>query len=802
MSTEFQESKNCFPIRILDPFQYKAFQAVQEGGTHFISGKAFSGKKYLCSAILAEELWKKRKSIVVYKDETLEENLLNFFTQIKLSSFINYMGGAIELDIHDLSKSGKSSTLENGLEEYESQKQKCVLVIQQVYEQYNRKFKAVFDHLELDAIIQKFMQLDSHEGSLLLDASIENAKFNFNVEEYKLLQDIIAKMKDIVLPPLPIRYIFNPIQSAWFANNDQEKNKESFYTIVKTLLKEARLLRKEYLHNIHWYKNLIRDQFDKKLNHWNHRIEALKQQLIFSNEPFKKINQVGQFDKNSTGINLGKFINPKSNKNYFTSTLQAFHDELASDSHFAKWHIHFIQAASKESCLEKLNLFQREIAEYEFQEQYISDQIKRLGTHSIIHDKFIQDNLVQLDGAHKSFIEKLNAQNVFSEKCENLAISIQLQLEFLQSQINNLEALLQSSGFFEQYRKWRSLLDEVPSEAKKILTILYSEKISQPKAILDEWFLKNIIRKAGTGPNQNLGQLQKSLHEELRILKLLKTDLSHKILADHRKHIVKRLSSEQKKRLLSILHASDELKNYQAWNQLGSLWLDLKPVVLVAEQELANFEALADEQFDTLIVAGKSLQENAKVQQLALKSNKQIYFQIQEEEGQHANILQMKHGKHILKRTELHLGNKYEALSEIASFIHQTSHSYSIIQMNALNIISQLDPKMNLMVMEELRQNYDTQIKNSRTSEHQIFEALIDEEIPVAFLSLDQFIQTSKNPVVDWEVYMQTQLKYYGFEIINSWSYDWVKNKSYTAKKVASLIHQNLLLNQENRKVS
>jgi len=801
MSTEIQESSNCFPIRILDPFQHKAFQAVQRDGTHFITGKAFSGKKYLSATILAEELWKKRKTLVVYKDEALEENLITFFESIKLSSFVNHMSGAIELDIHDLSKSGKSSLLENAVDEFESQKQKCILVMEQIYEQYNRKFKPVFDHLELDQIIQKFMQLDSFEGSLLLDASIENAKFNFDVEEYKLLQDIISNMKDIVLPPLPIGYIFNPIQSEWFSGKEKEKNKESFYAIVKTLLKEARILRKEYLHNIHWYKNLIRDQFDKKLNHWNHRIESLKQQLIFSDEPFKKINQVGQFDKQS-GITLGKFINPKSNKNYFTSAIQEFHDELATDSHFAKWHIHFIQAASKEACLEKLSLFQNEIAEYDFQEQYISDQIKRLGTHSIIQDKFIQDNLVQLDKAHKEFIEKLNEQDLFLDKCENLAISIQLQLEFLQNQINKLEALLQSSGFFEQYKKWRSLLDEVPSEAKKILTILYSEKISNPKAILDEWFLKNIIRKAGTGPNQNLGQLQTQLNEELRVFKLLKSDLGQKMLADQRKHIVKRLSSSQKKHLLSILHASDELKNYQAWNQLGSLWMDLKPIVLVAAHELDNFKALTDEPFDTLMVLGKSLQEHELVQELANKSSKQIYFQIQEEEQQNAHPLQMKHGKHILKRTELHLRNKYEALSEIASFIHQTTQTYSILQLNSLNIVSQLDAEMNRMVMEELRQEYDTQLKNARTSEHQIFEALIDESIPVAFLSLDQFIQTSKNPIVDWEVYMQTQLKYYGFEIINSWSYDWVKNKSYTAKKVASQIHQNLLLNQQNRKVS
>ena len=802
MSTEFQEGLNSFPIRILDPFQYEAFQRVSKDGEHYICGKAFSGKKYLSAGILSEELWKKRKTLVIYSEEGLEQNLLNFFDSVKLGSFVNHMSGPVQLDIHDLSKSGKSNLIEENLREFDRQKQKCILVLEQIHRQYNSKFNPIFDQLSLNQVIQKFMLMESFEGSLLLDASIENAKFNFDVDEYKLLQDITTKMKDIVLPPLPIRYIFNPIQSDWFSSQSETASKEKFYSIVKSLLKEARALRKEYLHNIHWYKNLIRDQFDKKLNHWNHRIESLKLQLIFTDEPFKKINQVAHTDKPQGGISFGKFINPKSNRNYFNSTIQEFHDELASDSHFAKWHIHFIQAASKKSCIQKLELFQNEIAEYDFQEKYISDQIKRLGTHSIIHDKFIQDNLVKLGEAHKAFIDKLNEQNVFSANCENLAISIQLQLDFLQNQINNLEALLQSSGFYEQYKKWRSLLDEVPSEAKKILTILYSEKISNPKAILDEWFLKNIIRKAGTGPSQNLGQLTTRLNEELRVFKLLKSDLTQKILADNRKHLVKKLSSTEKKLLFNLLDADNLLSNHEAWSQLGSLWIDLKPIVLVRADELAKLQGLANEPFDTLMVFGKEFFQTQAVQELALKAKKQIYFQIQEEEDQDAAILQMKHGKHILKSTELRLRNKYEALSELASFIHQTADAYSVLKLNSLNIISQLDHEMNRLIMEELRQNYEALSKDARTSEHQVFEALIDENIPAAFLSKDHFIQTHKNPIVDWEVYMQTQLKYYGFDIINSWTYDWVKNKSYTAKKVASEIHQILLTNQQNRKVS
>ena len=513
---------------------------------------------------------------------------------------------------------------------------KCKREHDRLEEGFNAIKDSNFGDFSWTETVGRFLQANRKEGKELLNSQLYSNDFNFNFNEFEHLRTTVINSEPLYRRINTLRHPLKNLNEQVFDKKDIATSKDFVEEQVQLFSQQASRIHHRYIIKTDEYRVALGAHYEKHYQDLSSRVQELEELIADG------IHQFGKAFNDSGMVQSSKRIVYKvfSTKH---KNIAAIHKKIASQyqslrqicqrqNYFDYSFLSEAEARNIQKLSKALTGLSTELLQWRQQiPMNLQDEVARLSNKTVHPDLDYKKQVVALELALDSLIEKLNGSKLYKKAFSHKMLTIPKRQHFLESIIEQLETTAYNMRDYTVFHDWQKHWLQLPPKAQKLIQALVKVKPQDWIAAFESWYFHHRLVQ---NHQITIPQNDELLNRFVRAYRALKKEMPSKILAHWQQQKSKSLRHLKREKRESYQYlfsnkkqTTSDRKDFRfIWHVAANAISDTFPVLLVTPGMAIRLFSKKPHFFDLVLIDQAQLLGGEIAPMLSLLGKRKIAF--------------------------------------------------------------------------------------------------------------------------------------------------------------------------------
>ncbi|MGB0862209.1 MAG: hypothetical protein ACPGXZ_04790 [Saprospiraceae bacterium] len=513
----------------LDPYQSAIIKQLDTQSQIVVTGGHGTGKTHTVSALTANLLANKKKTLIISNKTNALETIQNQLDKIGLGELTLITSNpfkekrAIAEAIYQTSLSVRKLPLYEE-EDFQHLLNRCNRSRTRLDSAYQLLSQPIFEQETWTELVGSFIKNQEIEGKHLLNSHLKTVHYQFSKPEYDTLKAKIERAELLYNELNTLKHPLRVLHPNIFTDKNHEDAKSFTYDTLSKILDEVGTVYRQFVVELEHYTNELNGKFEDYYQGLKNKIAEVRADISDYKQQYGDDFNKNGIIRNTRMKLFSVFSKRLTNILDVKSTVKSNYDDIEGSFEFQRYFAYSFPKVSGSLTFDKLNDnlndFEQALEEWKAgTSNLIQQELVRLDSENINEHVDFKSTINRLNQAFASLITSVNGYELYQKKFHSEANTLIQKRTFLESMTENLENLQYNLRDFDAYYFWTNYWLKLTDEQKSVVKSLITTKPKNWMAAFNSWYFHSILTKQFDASLLSDSETLDEYHQQLEQLK-------------------------------------------------------------------------------------------------------------------------------------------------------------------------------------------------------------------------------------------------------------------------------------------